>query len=186
MALTAQSQDYSYNNFKNILRNLRYRDGKIDDYSSRIHYTSEWILQAEKNGILKEMTQELGGVKSGQKFNFITTHTGSYKQLSEDPSLISKIANTEAGLNKNEYYYIPTNKINEILPLLKTGDIIGFNTSIEGLDILHVGIIYNENNDVGFIHASMAGKKVMIEPLSIVDYVKNNKRMNGIRIIRPL
>ena len=54
LALTAQSSDTSYAAFCDNIRKLRYRDGKIDGYPSRIHYTSEWILQAEKNGYLEE------------------------------------------------------------------------------------------------------------------------------------
>ncbi len=68
MALNAQKGNTDYESLCKIIQNLRYRNGIIDGYSSRIHYTSEWIMQGEKNGIFKEITNELsGGNLSGQK-----------------------------------------------------------------------------------------------------------------------
>ena len=69
--------------------------------------------------------------------------------------------------------------------LLKDGDILGFNSTVKGLDIAHVALVYHkENGQVGFIHASQADGKVVIDEKSIADYVNARKSNNGIRIVR--
>ena len=52
LAQTAKSGDTTYTNFCKKIQELRYRNGEVDGYPSRIHYTSEWLLQAEKDGKL--------------------------------------------------------------------------------------------------------------------------------------
>jgi hypothetical protein len=43
------------------IRGMRYWGGVIDGYGSRIHYFTGWLLQAEKSGLMKDLTKELGG-----------------------------------------------------------------------------------------------------------------------------
>ena len=45
----------TFEDFCSVLRTLRYRDGITDGYPSRLHYTSEWLLQAQDNGFLREV-----------------------------------------------------------------------------------------------------------------------------------
>ncbi|MBQ3985501.1 MAG: DUF1460 domain-containing protein [Oscillospiraceae bacterium] len=61
MVQTVKSDDPTFENFCRNTQALRYRDGKVDGYASRNHYTSAWIRQGEKNGIFKEMSRDLGG-----------------------------------------------------------------------------------------------------------------------------
>lgn len=51
-----------FDRFCDMVRTLRYRGGIVNGYPSRLHYTSEWLLQAQRNGILREITRELGGI----------------------------------------------------------------------------------------------------------------------------
>ena len=74
LALTAKSEDRSFQHYCDILRNLRYRNGVVDGYASRLHYTSEWIQQASSNGIMEEITA-LYGSQFEQKINFMSTHS---------------------------------------------------------------------------------------------------------------
>ncbi len=184
LAITAGDESPSFGKFKDIIRQLRYRNGIIDGYASRLHYTSEWIIQGEKNGILKEISRETANTPSGQKFFFMSTHPQSYKQLSGNREETEKIRQIERKLNGYEYFYIPKEKINLYLDKIKPGDIIGFNTSVPGLDITHVGIAYMENGKLTFIHASTTGKRVIIEPAGLTGYLNKIKSNNGIRIIR--
>lgn len=187
MALNAKKGIYHPDSLCATVQSLRYRDGKVDGYSSRIHYTSEWIRQGEARGIFREITDVLSGDNlSGQRFSFMSTHTGSYKQLKDNPAEIARIAAMEDSLNKyTDYFVIPSEDVPAIEHLLKDGDILGFNSTVEGLDIAHVALVYHkENGDVGFIHASQADGKVVIDEKSIADYVKSRKNNNGIRIVR--
>lgn len=184
LAITAAESDHSFARFKDVLKNLRYRNGVIDGYTSRLHYTSEWIRQAEKNGFVKEVSKEIANTSNPQKFFFMSSHPESYKQLSGNTEEMEKIKRIESNLNGYEYFYIPKNKIPQYLSQIKAGDIIGFNTSVQGLDLTHVGIAFIRQGEVTFIHASSNGKKVMIEPENLVHYVNKIKSNNGIRIIR--
>lgn len=186
LALTSKEADASFSKFAEILQRLRYRNGIIDGYSSRLHYTSEWIMQGEKNGFLHEISRDLGHTPSGQKFFFMSTHPQSYRQLSGNPQEVEKIKKIEKELNGHTYFYIPKAQVSQCLDKIKPGDIIGFNTSVAGLDMTHVGIVYTDNGRLTFIHASASGKKVLIEPGGIPEYINKIKSNNGIRIIRPM
>ena len=54
--LSNQMPDSINDGFRDMLRNIRYRDGKIDGYASRLHYFSEWIDNNQKRGYITEIT----------------------------------------------------------------------------------------------------------------------------------
>ncbi len=181
---TAKSSDTSYSALCRNIQNLRYRNGVVDGYASRIHYTSEWLMQAGKNGIMKEISGEIASTPLNQKFSFMSVNSDRYKHLKDNPSNIEKIAKVEELLNAQEYFYIPTDKIDEYAHLIKDGDMVGFCTSVKGLDLSHVGIAYWNNGKLTFIHASMGAMKVIIEPQSLASYAKSRKNTLGIRVAR--
>ncbi|MGL5508667.1 MAG: N-acetylmuramoyl-L-alanine amidase-like domain-containing protein, partial [Microcoleaceae cyanobacterium] len=61
IARSIASNDYTFINFVQGIENLRYRDGQINDYCSRLHYFSDWIRDNEKRGIVVNITEKLGG-----------------------------------------------------------------------------------------------------------------------------
>lgn len=151
---------------------MRYRNGIINGYSSRLHYTSEWILQNEQRGILKEYSSDYGE-RSYQSFYFMSSHPESYKQLKESPQEVAKIKEVEESLTRQtKIYTIAPEKIKYISDEIKDGDIICFVSTVKGLDIAHVGIAYHDNGNLTFIHASSSAKKVIIEPRSLIEYTK--------------
>ncbi len=187
VALTLCSYDsfahYPY--FCDYIRSLRYRDGVIGDYSSRIHYTSEWIAQGEQSGYFREITKEIGGEPKEQHFSFMSSHANLYKQLREDKQQVEKIALIEESLTSmGEYYIVPKGSVAQVTPLLRSGDIVAFTTSVEGLDIAHIGMVYIVGERITFIHASSAAGEVIIHPTSIEEYVASRRSISGIRVIR--
>lgn len=186
LAQTAKSNDTSYINFCKNLQEFRYRNGIVDGYTSRIHYTSEWILQAEKRGLAKEMSKEIANTPLDQKFSFMTKNSDRYRQLKGNAENISKTAKVEKELNSHTYHYIPKAKVPQYLDQLQPGDMIGFCTSIDGLDLTHVGIVIEHNGKKTFIHASMDAMKVTIDHRTIVEYINGIKSNVGIRIVRGI
>ncbi len=187
MALNAKKGLDNPDSLCATVQSLRYRNGKVDGYASRIHYTSEWIRQGEERGIFTEITDVLSADNlSGQRFSYMSEHSGAYKQLKDNPEEVERIAKMENWLNCfSDYYVIPKAGVNKMEHLLKDGDILGFNSTVKGLDIAHVALVYHkENGQVGFIHASQVDGKVVIDEKSIHDYVNSRKSNNGIRIIR--
>jgi hypothetical protein len=184
MSLTAKEAEPTFEKYVDNLRQLRYRNGKVDGYASRLHYTSEWIIQGETRGLFQEVSRQCGGSVLDQKFNFMSTHPASYKQLKDNPKAVAKIRIAEQNLETWDYWYIPKADLPECIKNIKTGDIIGFNSSTPGLDIAHVAYAYWEGDTLTFIHASYTEKKVVINKTPLVPYTNGIKGHNGLRVIR--
>ena len=184
MVQTVKSDDPSFETFCRNTQNLRYAGGAVDGYASRNHYTSSWIRQGEENGIFKEVSKDLGGAPLDQKFDFMSTHLDSYKQLKDNPGMVVKIMQTEKALNQGRYYYLPQSDITALTKDVKEGDIICFVTPAAGLDIGHVAIAIKQGGDMHFIHASTKAMKVVIDTQTIADYVLTHKSARGVRVVR--
>ena len=176
----------SFEDFCGQLRNIRYRRGTVGDYTSRIHYFSDWIYENETRGHVKDVTKEIGGVSHMLKLNFMSTHPDSYKQLKSNSKFVDAIRKKEVEISgRNLYSVIPEARISSCGKQMKDGDIVCFVTDIEGLDISHVGFIYFDKGRLTFIHASSSAKKVIINPQDLSGYMERNKRNTGVMIVRP-
>lgn len=185
LSQTIKSSDLSFQNYRNNLMNLRYRSGVIDGYSSRLHYSSDWIYENEKRNIFENIGQSVGGYNINKDINFMSTHPQSYFQLKNNTEEIKKIKNIENQLNKRGgFFVINKEKITTIEKDVKDGDIILFSTQINGLDFTHMGIAYKSDDHMSFIHASSSAKKVIIEKHSLYRYCQNSKNCNGIVVLR--
>ncbi len=177
----------TFKDFQKELTNIRYRNGKIDGYPSRLHYASDWLYNNAQRGIVKDITKEIGGMPYKKKINFMSTHTNSYKQLKNNPEFIPRIKKIEKDMNNRDYYYVPQNFIACVEDKIQSGDIIILTTGIEGMDISHTGLaIRMDDGRIHFLHAPLAGKKVQITKEPLADYVKKVKRHTGIMVGRPL
>jgi Protein of unknown function (DUF1460). len=172
------------------VQHTRYRGGIVGDYSSRLHYTSDWLFDNEKKGVVRVLNDLPGAVPFTQKVGFMSTHAGSYKQLAAHPKLVEKMKRQEKTINSRKFLkFIPADKVASVEPLLKTGDIVGLCTSVAGLDISHTGIVYRTADGVAhFMDASSkkANMKVTIEPGAISQAVKDRKNFTGVVFARPL
>ena len=172
------------------LQQSRYRDGVVDGYPSRLHYTTEWIRQGEANGLFDDLSDELGGVRDARPIRFMTQHPDSYAPLTGESQYAKDnrraIRAVEERLDGVERYYIPRDKLADVESRIQNGDILCFATSIEGLDYSHVVIAYREKagDALGFIHASTAAKKVVVEPRTLAAYLKANPKILGVSVLR--
>lgn len=180
----------SFEDLARTLRQTRYRDGAVDGYASRLHYTTEWIRQGERSGFFRDITEELGGVPDTRPINFMSTHPDSYAPLKgASPSAqenLRQIRGMEARVSAMPRYYIPKERLAEAEAGIRSGDILCLSTSIDGLDYSHVVIAYRERPDalLGFIHASTSAMKVIVEPRTLQAYLQANKRATGISVLR--
>ncbi|HNW51521.1 MAG TPA: DUF1460 domain-containing protein [Prolixibacteraceae bacterium] len=182
--LTVKSGDTTFDNYKKNLQKIRYRDGKIENYDSRLHYFSDWINDNQKKGIVTDLTKELGGKKWQKQINFMSTHVASYMQLKKDSTLIPGICKIEEEISARDYYYIPKEEIKNIESKLEEGMIVGITTDVDGLDIAHTGILVKENGKIHLLHASSTAGKVTIGESTFVDYLLGNKRQTGIMVLK--
>ena len=175
-------EDYQYSTFTSNVSQQRYRDGNLEDYCSRLHYFSDWIIDNQNRGNLTNITKSIGGVELNKKFNFMSKHRWKYPQLKNSDNY-QCIVEVEKKLNNVNLYYIPTRNIKDIYPLLQSGDIVAIATRIPGLDVTHTGLIYRHHGNVGLIHASPAGKVTLANDLQI--YTSNVKFAIGVIVARP-
>ncbi len=170
--------------FETILTELRYRNGRINGYGSRLHYFSEWILQQEKNGLIKNITSEIPSSRHyDKKINFMTVHKEKYPKLKVGKNL-NKILAAEAAINQHKWSYIPKSGVPKIYASIKDGDIIAITTDKKGLDIVHTGFAIKKGNEVYLLHASETEKKVVVSEKSLHHYLMGNDKQSGIMVLR--
>jgi hypothetical protein len=173
--------------YQNELTFVRYRDGKIDKYPSRLHYFSDWIFNNQQKNIVKDVTKEIGGKQIKFDLSFMTENPEYYKQLEENPDFIPVIRKQEIDINKRNYYYIPKTKVESVENKIKTGDLIAITSSVKGLDINHVGIaVKMDDGKIHFLHAPLVGAKVQITPETLHDYLQKIKKHTGIIVLRAI
>jgi hypothetical protein len=185
LAYTASEHRQSWQDFVYNLRRFRYRNGEIGDYTSRLHYVSEWILDNVSRGNLKEVTSEFPIVRYAVKsLDYMTRHRDLYPALADDETY-ERMKNVEAGFSNHRYPYLKGTLLKDkyLLEHLQTGDIICFTTATKGLDVTHMAIAVIIDNVPRMIHASRRAGKVVLENKSIIEYVHRNSS-DGIRVLR--
>ena len=182
---TIKSANPSFEHFVAELQNIRYRNGIIDGYPSRLHYFSDWIFENNKRNFISDVSKEIANIPYPLNVNFMSTHPESYVQL-KDSTLIPVIARQEREISKREMYYIPVERIAEFENQLMDGDIAGITTSIKGMDISHVVILQRVGERMHILHASLAAKKVILSEETLEEYLKSSKPATGIMVARPL
>lgn len=185
LARTVKKGKTDFESYRSELERLRYRDGIRDQYPSRLHYFSEWIHNNHIKGIISETVNE-NGVKSNKTINYMSTHPSDYPVLKDHPDLIPTIAGQETELTTAGFMYFPKTEIPNLYKNLQHGDIIALTSSIDGVDVNHVGIIIKKENEFYLLHAPLSGKKVLISDSPITDFIKPNSKNNGIMIARPV
>ncbi len=185
LARVIKSGDSSFENYCSCLINMRYREGEIKDYTSRLHYTSDWIYENERNNLLRNISTDIGGKVVNHPLSFMSEHPQSYKHLKENEANVSKMKEIERTVNnRNNYRIIPVESISNNKEKIESGDIVVFATSLQGLDYSHIGIAYWQNGQLHFIHASSKQKQVVIEKKTLVGYCVDSKSCSGISILR--
>ena len=179
----AKSENLNYDGFKTELTKIRYRDGIIDGYPSRLHYVLDWMYENQKRGRLEDITSKVGGIPYKKEINFMSTHANFYPAL-DNTEVWEKIKEQENIINSREYSYIPKASLQKTEPMLRDGDIVAFTSSVEGLDCNHMGIITKIGNRAYLLHASLAGKKVILSSLPLAEYVASVPKHTGMIVAR--
>ena len=173
----------------NEIQHTRYRGGKMGDFTSRLHYTTDWFVDNAAKGVVKILAPDLPGAEPfTQKVGIMTRHPENYRQLAAHPELIEKIRAIENTINGRSLKYVPLSKLEGAEHLLQTGDIVGVATSADGIDIAHTGLcIKDEQGIVHFMDASSARSrmKVTLEP-QISKCLNWSPKLTGVMLARPL
>lgn len=180
--LLKQKKGTSFEDFVAILQKIRYRNGQIDGYSSRLHYFTEWIANNEEKGIIRDITRDLGGHSPGKIRNFMSKNRDAYEALSDDTQF-KALRLIENDLEQTPYLVVRQKELDVMIPKLKDGDIIAFATSIDGLDVTHTGVAVQQGEQMHLLHASSSGE-VEISAQPLADYTREIKHNTGLIVAR--
>lgn len=186
MYLASKAEDDEYSDFKEALTRIRYRDGVIKGYSSRLHYFSDWVANNEKKGILYEVTSRSNHSQRHFSINYMTKHSGLYRRLKEDSLSVNEMLCVEEKWKNYDMSYIPKELLKEHHNNIDicNGDILALTTNIDGLDVLHLGFAVWVDGNIHLLHASSLYGRVVLDPMSLYEYLKDRKKHTGIRVIR--
>lgn len=189
LTLCAQHKEYSWLAYQRALTGLRYRGGVINGYPSRLHYFTEWITDNTRDGVVSEVQAPNPPFSAVQtvKVNYMSTHPKSYQALRQHPEYVSAIARQEQQVSGAQYRYIPKKQVGKSLLLrkaIKDGDIIAITCNKAGLDIAHLGFAVWRADGLHLLNASQLHHKVVVEPMTLYQYLKKHPSHTGIRIIR--
>jgi len=175
----------SFEEYMNELQLIRYREGVIDQYPSRLHYFSDWIYDNVNKGVVEDVTEEIGGKKIKFNLNFMSIHPDSYKHLKENPDFIPIIKKQEKEISCREYFFIPKEELESKEQSIVNGDLIAITTTVKGLDIGHIGIAFKmDDGRIHLLHAPTENTKVQITEQPLTDYLMKYKRHSGVIVLR--
>jgi hypothetical protein len=173
----------SRSEFRRNLKLIRYRQGKIDGYSSRLHYFTDWLRDNEKKKTLKDVSRQFYAVAQLKKINYMTLNRASYPALKNEFEF-QKMRLIEKNFSRKVFYIIGRDKVSRQKTKIKNGDVIAFATKDEGLDVAHVGFAIWQGKNLHLLHASSKEGAVVISSKTFITYMKSNKKFTGITIAR--
>lgn len=181
LANTVESGNYSFDNFSYQLQKIRYRNGVVYGYESRLHYTTDWIYANIQNKLLSPSEVQSEYELDDKKIDFMSTHQSSYNALKDDDVMLNKIRLVEDNINsRGGFRYLPKDRIVELADKIGHMSMVAFTTSIKGLDTTHTGFTYKNGDKLGLIHASSLQKKVVIDNKSLSEYCMSQKSSTGV------
>lgn len=183
---TISTSNSTFDAYVRQLKNIRYRNGELSDYTSRLHYFTEWIANNIEKGFVEDVTQKYGGIPHQKEINFMSNHPDAYMQLKADATLVESIVEAEERLSNQTFYFIPKEEVASIENEIEGGLIVAFTTSIDGLDVVHNGITTKKEGETHLIHASSDAGRVVVSKNTLSEYIMLNRIQSGIILVKPL
>ena len=189
LALCARAGKFDFPTFCNRLARVRYIGGDIA-YLNRNHYFTLWINSNVQAGTVRDIQGPVPPFSAIQKINvsYMSTHWHDYHMLTVHQDWIQGISRMEKGINGLTYRYIPKRLIGDtslMRKAVKSGDILALVTNKKGLDISHVGIaVWNKNGTLHLLNASSIYHRVIVDPMSLAQYMSRHTSQIGIRVCR--
>jgi hypothetical protein len=189
LTLCVKQEKRQWTDYLQALRILRYRQGVLNGYPSRLHYFTDWILDKQQMGLVEEIQRPNPPFTALQHINvnFMSQHPGSYKALKANPSLVKEIRQQEKALTGKTFRYIPKLAVKNtqlMRQTVKDGDIIAITCKKKGLEIAHLGFAVWQKDGLHLLNASQLHHKVVTEPMPLRQYLQKHSTHTGIRVIR--
>jgi hypothetical protein len=144
----------SFVDFKNHLRHIRYRGGRVN-YINRNHFFSEWGNSDFSQ--LQDVTALVGGISVQRVETQLNQKGDGSLYLPDYP------------VTKRTITFIPPEAIDSsVFSRLRSGDYVGIYSPLPGLDVSHTGIVVKKGEKTLLRHASSREliRKVVDEELA--------------------
>ncbi|MBR1789673.1 MAG: DUF1460 domain-containing protein [Bacteroidaceae bacterium] len=191
LALTHAGGSTRFEDYCRHLTRIRYRDGLLDGYASRNHYFTQWIQSNERQGIVRELTAGQAPFTAVQTLDlhFMSDHPQYYPMLKSDTAAQRLIRHYELAGSGRPVRYIPRSQLNQLqdspLGVVRDGDILAIVTRKDGLDTSHIGLaVWGRDRRLHLLNASQIHKQVVLEPMTLYQYMGKHPSQLGIRVIR--
>ena len=188
LAYTVGEQRNSWRDFVYNLRRIRYRNGEVDGYPSRLHYVCDWAVDNQHRGNFSDVTRNFPRHNEIMRtIDFMGSHRKNYPALA-DSATYARIRSIEGGYRQHRFPYIKTidlgNKL--VKAAFRNGDVLGFVSNMKDLDVTHMGIVVKETptSEPHVLHVSLTDGKVEISDKPMADFVKRNRQWLGVRVFR--
>lgn len=175
----ALAHEKSFDTYINYLMRIRYYNGDFGTINNRIHYFSEALHEMQRTGMGKDALEGIG-YPYHKKINYMTANSAKYSV--DDWERIHLI---EQWMSRVPQNYLQKENIDEYLKIAHSGDVIGFTTTVSGLDVSHCGIAIVKDDGVYLAHASSKFGKVILHQ-KLKDYLNERTSLTGILVTRPL
>ena len=175
----------SLRDFTDELERIRYRGGRRNGYASRLHYFTDWLLDNERRGIIRDVTRELGGRPFRKDFHAMTDRREQIPPLL-DADAFRRMRMVEAVCSSRTFHYIPKTHAMEMEKRIENGDIIAITTDLEGIDVRHVGIAVRGRRGPHLLHASRKAGKVVLSGTTLRRYLLSHRARTGIIVGRVI
>ena len=191
LAITHRKGQKRFSDFCRNLEDYRYRGGRMLGYLSRLHYFDWWINDATERGLVSEVADRkyFTGRKRIEN-SYMSRHYGKYKMLAAHPEWADSLRAMETAGNRAVVSYLPeakTGLTSRELSCINTGDIVAIVTTKAGLDYSHLGFaVWGRDGRLHLLNASSIHKKVVLEPMTLRQYLSKHSTSVGIRVFRLL
>jgi hypothetical protein len=118
--------------------------------------------------------------------SFMSKHPQSYPYLKENAWGVDSMKTIESRYADFPVCYIDKQFLNlppSALPI-RNGDILALVTTLEGLDVTHLGFAVWKDDALHLMHASMTHGRVVVDERTLYDYLKTRKSCPGVRVVR--
>ena len=189
LTLTHRQGKASLAAFCENLERLRYWNGRMDGYCSRLHYFTWWMQDNIRKGLVREVTDPRYFTAHITVRNYyMSRHPDRYAFLKGHPDRVQEIRRIEETYNGPGGNYLPqknTGLGRQQLEVIHSGDIMAIVTTKAGLDYSHLGFaVWAADGKLHMIHASSQLKKVVEDTRPLQDYLSSISTSVGVRLLR--
>ncbi len=189
LTMTQRQGKSNFTDYCNNLMYIRYWDGMMNGYLSRLHYFSWWMHNNIDKGIVELVNDKkhFTSVINVQN-HYMSQHPDKYKYLKLHPEWVDSIATLEEKYNGPDGRYLPQSKTllsKDELSSIHDGDIVAIVTKKDGIDYSHLGFaVWGKDKKLHLLNASSIHHKVVEEPKTLYQYLKEHPSSIGIRLLR--